>query len=176
METLSEADLYWLAGLMEGEGCFSLDRGTYPRVYLRMTDEDVVERAHQITGIGSVHFAKQQGLGWKPTYCWQVNTDAVDLMTLLKPLMGSRRQKRITEVLEAFEKRPVKRKIWKGGDWVREQATLLADGTKRCVRCLVVQPVEEFYLDNRTQKRRGHCMGCHHPERELLPLPVEILL
>lgn len=37
-------DLYWLAGLLEGEGCFTYS-GSTPMVQLQMTDKDVVERA-----------------------------------------------------------------------------------------------------------------------------------
>lgn len=42
-------DLAWVAGILEGEGCFinAEQRGRlYPRVIVEMTDEDVVQRAN----------------------------------------------------------------------------------------------------------------------------------
>jgi hypothetical protein len=42
-EEMTESDLAWLAGLLEGEGCFHFTRTAY--VVISMTDEDIIERA-----------------------------------------------------------------------------------------------------------------------------------
>lgn len=47
-------DIYWLAGLLEGEGCFTVRRyegrqtGGLPVINLWMTDLDVIKRASTI--------------------------------------------------------------------------------------------------------------------------------
>lgn len=46
----SDIEIAWMAGLLEGEGCFTAEGGQrarfrYPRITLGMTDRDVVERA-----------------------------------------------------------------------------------------------------------------------------------
>ena len=40
---LSHTEWAWLAGILEGEGCFTIIGG-YPRLVLKMTDEDIVTR------------------------------------------------------------------------------------------------------------------------------------
>lgn len=107
-------DIHWLAGLYEGEGCFSVDKGRYPRMYLRMTDRDVVERAGRILGIGSINKAKPGPLGKKSTWCYQINAESAGVMMMLYPLMGERRQGRIREVLAIWRATP-RTKPWKSG-------------------------------------------------------------
>jgi len=46
---LETKDLYWLAGLLEGEGSFGATKdGAYPNVCLKMNDKDVVFKAHKL--------------------------------------------------------------------------------------------------------------------------------
>ena len=53
---MTELDIAWLAGLLEGEGCFRIntrkrDNGTinyYPQLILKMTDEDIIKRAGEL--------------------------------------------------------------------------------------------------------------------------------
>ena len=104
--TFTSRELSWLAGLMEGEGSFQWKRnnrrGTqYPVVQLTMTDEDVVKRARQIAGVGTLHGPYDNGPGRKPRYMWcvQKKVDSVGLMMTLYPMMGLRRQARIREIL-----------------------------------------------------------------------------
>ena len=40
---LSDVDWAWVAGLLEGEGCFPIVNG-YPRITIKMTDQDIIER------------------------------------------------------------------------------------------------------------------------------------
>lgn len=110
--SMSPVDLAWLAGLLEGEGCFMLTRlskeqlGTYryPLIRLGMVDQDVIERAHSLTGFGTVshqyppsHRARQV----QPTWVWAVSRtkEALLLMRTLYPHMGARRREQIDAVL-----------------------------------------------------------------------------
>lgn len=95
---MSRDDLMWLAGLLEGEACFDLHRGKYPRIRLGMTDRDVVGRAATLLG-GKVR------LSLKPrpqAAMWHVEVSgakAVALMRRVLPFMGARRSAKIAEIL-----------------------------------------------------------------------------
>jgi len=58
LEGLSEIDIAWLAGLLEGEGSFLLDNRSakrfkvstsppFPFIKIQMTDEDVIKKSLQ---------------------------------------------------------------------------------------------------------------------------------
>lgn len=95
---MNRDDLLWLAGLLEGEGCFDLHRGKYPRVRVGMTDRDVVGRAATLLG-GRVRLTLKP----KPhSAMWHTEISgakAVDVMTAVLPHMGARRSAKIAEIL-----------------------------------------------------------------------------
>ena len=93
-------DLYWLAGIIEGEGSFMFTQDHYPRVKVKMTDEDIVRRCHAVAGVGTVSGPHQYGTR-KPSWTWvvQKTSDAAGLMMTLYSLMGERRQAKILETL-----------------------------------------------------------------------------
>ncbi len=87
-------DIYWLAGLLEGEGFFG-NGGHSPALIVQMTDEDVIRRARLVLGAGSVVEQRAQA-GRKPV--WRLSLygqPAIDWMVSLYPIMGRRRQGRI---------------------------------------------------------------------------------
>jgi hypothetical protein len=47
-----QIDVIWLAGLLEGEGCFNIrpDKNNQVRVSIEMTDRDIIERAAKLFG------------------------------------------------------------------------------------------------------------------------------
>lgn len=95
-----EADILWLAGLLEGEGSFTLNRGLFPTIGLAMTDYDVVEKAAKIMGVNNIYLEKKTKQGWKDAYRAQlIGYHAVRVMERIKPYMGERRTKKINEVL-----------------------------------------------------------------------------
>lgn len=98
-------DLAWLAGLFEGEGCISTDT-TRPsvRLIIRMTDEDVIRKAHRIAQIGSVAGPSiQKGTGNKPFWTWAAcGKDAAALLMTMWPLLGERRRHRASERIVAW--------------------------------------------------------------------------
>lgn len=109
---ISEADLAWLAGLLEGEGTFFMQKGhkngvcyQYPIIVVSMTDEDVIDRVAYLFGTSS-HKESQRyyadlGVSRKPS--WRASaagTRAVSLMQSLLPWMGKRRGEKIKELLK----------------------------------------------------------------------------
>jgi hypothetical protein len=108
--TLPAADLHWLAGLLEGEGTFMTGPPSSPRlpvIAVNMTDEDVMARLGRIFE-RKVQVVRPRNVRWRTSYQVRVNgRDAVRWMSLLKPLMGSRRQAQIDRALASYAPRPV---------------------------------------------------------------------
>ncbi len=104
MKPMSEQDLYWLAGLLEGEGSFVCYSS--PTIQLGMTDKDVVEKAANLmnTTMKTYPAAKKH---WKTRYHANLHgQDAIVLLSKLLPLMGNRRSDQIKTVLQKADERP----------------------------------------------------------------------
>lgn len=113
---LNTNDLHWLAGLIEGEGCFQATRGV-AKVQLHMTDRDVVVRARNVMGIKSKIHTRPGLKQWRPdlgrhsehktshTIVASGFIGAGWMMTLY-PLMGERRQAAIRAALSAWRAHP----------------------------------------------------------------------
>ena len=107
---LPERDLYWIAGLLEGEGSFQPPRPSSPNrpeITINMTDLDVMERFAKLVGENYIHMGTKnvrRNPAWKPDYRVHIRGEkAVQLMRLLRPLMGSRRQAQIDKALVAYQ-------------------------------------------------------------------------
>jgi hypothetical protein len=106
---MADNELYWLAGLLEGEGCFSnrSDRYCSPLIQLVMTDRDVVVRAARAMGAHKVIECKVPRKADKKIYRTNVyGSTALQLMRDLLPHMGERRSAKILEILAADTDRP----------------------------------------------------------------------
>ena len=98
MLKISQKDLFWLAGIIEGDGCFSYTNGK-PIIQISMTDSDVVERAAKIfnSGVYESKFVKKSS--HKQIYTTFIKcSKALVFMDELFPLMGHRRQQKIQEI------------------------------------------------------------------------------
>lgn len=105
---MTEAELAWLAGILEGEGSFMVAKSRYKervyryaRITVQMSDADVIERVHKLTQTkGGIFTAAATGLGNIPLHrVWVSGQAAYELMEKLRPWMGKRRQARIDEVM-----------------------------------------------------------------------------
>ena len=113
LRTMTDAEVAWLAGLLEGEGSFLALRrkgkpGRTPRISMGSTDLDVLEGVQAITGVGAITpvSAASARLGTKPMWQWRL-TRAADCKALaerLKPWMGSRRSGQIDVLLDAVSR------------------------------------------------------------------------
>ncbi len=106
-------DLYWLAGLWEGEGCFGFhcgsgNRSGYPYATLKMTDKDVIDKVgsllHKST---TVHKPKDLGHQIQYGVCL-CSRKAIGLAMTLFPLLGKRRRARIKEIISQWKSVPVR--------------------------------------------------------------------
>lgn len=111
---MTKNDLHWLAGLLEGEGSFMAYRNTvkgkvyyYPRIVLGMTDEDIVRRVAVLfdSALNNPPY-KQQSHHKRRWVTVLTNSRARDLMLLLRPIMGIRRQQQIDKALRCEIKLP----------------------------------------------------------------------
>lgn len=113
---VNSADIYWIAGLIEGEGCFTRRKGSSPRsspiIQIIMTDKDVVIRAAQILGAAKVIKSREgpkrdNRPSTKDIYRVVLyGRRAVSWCMTLYPIMGERRQARIRELLDEWKKSP----------------------------------------------------------------------
>ena len=108
----------WLAGLLEGEGCFSSmpsgSSGLYttPVVQVAMTDKDVIANAHEVfehIGGRGINTRERQLPSGKTCYHLSVTgLPAVRIMCSVLPYMGNRREEAILGVIAEWN--PVKYK------------------------------------------------------------------
>lgn len=114
MNNISDYDFGWLVGILEGEGCFHLDqrwaKGTgSPRIQVKMTDEDVVNRAASLmeqilnkpvnVKEASANLAKQS----QPYQFSVGGQDARKVMRIIVKRMGWRRRQRIWQCLNNYK-------------------------------------------------------------------------
>jgi len=98
-------DIYWLAGLLDGEGCFySNTPFPTPAISINMTDGDTIEKAYRLMGATETLKTSLTPTG-KTKYQFALrNRRAGSWMMMLYPLLCKRRQQRIREVLTRWKK------------------------------------------------------------------------
>jgi hypothetical protein len=118
-QEFSEAEISWLAGLLEGEGSFwtvksragdkwNAERAydyRYPKIVVNMTDYDVVERAAKMfgTSVYRMPLVTRNGKQNKQQWRAQISgSGAAAWMRILHPWLGQRRQAKINEILEEY--------------------------------------------------------------------------
>lgn len=105
---LQEKEKFWLAGLLEGEGCFHVKTNKTPLgITLEMTDEDIVKRVSNITG-NSYCKVKKRKTFYKQSFKTTVRGKvAIEIMKLILPIMGVRRSIRIKECIDSYVVKPL---------------------------------------------------------------------
>lgn len=99
---MDRVDAAWLAGLLDGEGCFDSPRGN-PRVRVKMSDFDVVLRAAELMGASTY---TELIPNRKPLLVAQITgTPAAKVMRQILPFLGARRTARATEIVLTFDAR-----------------------------------------------------------------------
>jgi hypothetical protein len=82
----------WLAGIIDGEGCLTIERdGRSPSIRVGMTDKEAIERCQRIAGVGSMRLRELANRD-KPVWLWCVySANARDIAWLLLPLLTTKR-------------------------------------------------------------------------------------
>lgn len=96
---ISEARLHWIAGIIEGEGCFFYNKGF--TIVVAMTDLDVIERIRDWVGSGRIYGPYPRPDGRKPMNQWVLrHQEARELAAAIFPLLGRRRQLKLSEIFQ----------------------------------------------------------------------------
>lgn len=99
----------WAAGLIEGEGCFTLHSKNHPYFLLDMCDKDVLERFKEVfpyTNLRGPYFHKKRPEN-KPRYRVDAfGPKAYAIMVAVYPFLHSRRKAKIEELLVLYKQFP----------------------------------------------------------------------
>lgn len=105
-ECSEDEQLWWLAGLLEGEGCFSMTRAdghSYPVLALKMVSREIVEKAARMLATTNVHAVPPRDPAWRVTVRASISGAAAAMwMQRLRPLLGERRRAAIDAVLDRY--------------------------------------------------------------------------
>ena len=95
-------EIAWLAGLLEGEGYFSLKEGKYPQISLDMTVEDTVTR---VSNMWNTRVTRHRNRWITRVF----SAYAIQWMMTLYPYLGKQRRENVREIV----------KFWKGHTYCR---------------------------------------------------------
>lgn len=139
MNKMTKSERAWLAGILEGEGCFSIchretslgKKYSSFAIKLSMTDKDVVEKVFQLVGVGKFRPSiPRKPDHYKPISIWSVNGhDGVKrICKSVLPFMGIRRGEKIRYILQGMIESPPRKKWQHGTRWGYDQGC-------RCDKC-----------------------------------------
>lgn len=106
---MTPTDLAWLAGYLEGEGCFHIRsvRHRSPSIHACTVDKDVAEKVANLFGGVNISTLRRPTVKGKTVYNVRLGGDkSIAMMQALRPHMGVRRSARIDEVLRLALSRP----------------------------------------------------------------------
>jgi len=99
------AEITWLAGLLEGEGCFYFRSS--PAISLQMTDRDIIEKATSLVNNKkgkNIYSYKPKG-NRKRAYSLRIHGyRAIAWMLTIYSFMGERRKEKIRNVISDWKK------------------------------------------------------------------------
>jgi len=103
MITLRQID--WVAGILDGEGSFLITkRNNYPKIWLGMTDLDIVQRVRNIMNSSTKIINRKRIPKNKEVYEFHLSGSlAIQWMMTLYPLMSNRRREKIREILSTWK-------------------------------------------------------------------------
>lgn len=104
-----EHGIEWAAGILEGEGCFSMFQRKGKTYYTcsilcEMTDEDTVNQLHQVLGVGRIS-QRPARTNRKPTWLVSIQTqkDVFDTLIRIMPYLKERRLAKAKQLFNYLE-------------------------------------------------------------------------
>ena len=121
---MTDEEIAWVAGVLEGEGCFRNQKNYSALVSVAMCDKDVLDRLKELTGLGNVtgpYLPKDAPDNWKPSWQWNVGVrqEVRVLLETIYPWMGERRRQKIDDLRPLFS-RPSRQDWRRGTSLVRQ--------------------------------------------------------
>lgn len=127
-EDATDAEIHWLAGLLEGEGSFfagSPSAPNLPVLQVSMVDEDVIARVAALFAV-TPSVVRPRRANWRTSYTARVRgSRAVAWMHVLRPHLGARRRAQVDGAIASYECRS--RRLL-DDDAAREALLLLKNG------------------------------------------------
>lgn len=110
---MTEVEIAWLAGIIEGEGCFTqMDASGRPSFKIKMTDLDVMEKVGALLELDVKPVKMYE---YHHTQAYEAKTTAMDkvatIILLIIPYMGKRRTEKMRERLTWIIKAKLKKAI-----------------------------------------------------------------
>lgn len=109
--TIRLIDLYWAAGFLEGEGCFS-PGGTnrdQPHINASQVHKEPLEKLQRILGYGNITWRKPRK-NTNGCWIWTITgRKAAAVQMTLYSMLSSRRQAKIKEILDRWRNTPASR-------------------------------------------------------------------
>ena len=107
----STKDIAWVAGMLEGEGCFFVSNNrclASATIAVMSTDYDIILRLRSVTGTTNfVQTIRRNTKYWKTCYKLLISGNkAIQWMMTIYPLMGIRRQEKIAYLLGRWKSSP----------------------------------------------------------------------
>jgi hypothetical protein len=112
----------WAAGILEGEGCFSINYRTHKSgnvhpqlaIHCEMTDEDTIDKLYGVLGVGNVYYRENDradGRKRKPSWILSIQKQKEIFDTLLRvmPYLGERRLAKAKEMFDILEDKVIER-------------------------------------------------------------------
>lgn len=96
-------DVAWAAGLIEGEGCFTIHSKKHPYLLVDMCDKDVIDKLHKIFPCGTVRgpYHNKNKPNHKPRWRFDAfGPKCRNIVLEVYPYMCARRRARIDELME----------------------------------------------------------------------------
>lgn len=130
--------IHYIAGLLEGEGCFLMANSA--TLQLSMVDRDIVHKIRDIMDSTSKVDAQQKTSTNKIIYSFRLyGSKAIQWMMTLYPLMGERRKAKIKEIINLWKnvKQATSTHCRHGHPLVRFNRDFKYnnDGSRVCIRC-----------------------------------------
>jgi hypothetical protein len=101
---LTTLEIAWLAGLLEGEGCFAMYGNDRPLIKLAMTDLDTISKAAGLMGCSNIQRKEMDNPNHKTQYVFYVyNSLAISWMMTIYSFMSNRRKEKIKEVISKWK-------------------------------------------------------------------------
>jgi len=135
--------IYWLAGLVEGEGCFHTDNYSPLILQITSTDLDVLEKTKAIIGYGSITSYQPRKLNHKLRHNYKISgVVAVQWAFILYSLLCQRRRAKIRELISNWQQSPtLQRSKHDTRTCTKGHSLDLTQGhgviESGCIRCLV---------------------------------------
>lgn len=151
-------DVDWLAGFLEGEGCFAMSeksKNKSPRIMISQKQKWPLGKVLSIIGFGSIqHMYYNRS---RDIYCYSLSCNkAIQWMMTLYILMSPRRQEQIRRVIKLWKERPKKgtnnrnkTHCLRGHEFTKENTSMYIskDGKihRKCNRCNKERIRKKYY-------------------------------